>query len=156
MLSKNNNDEKSRSFAAGSGDFVANGIDASISGFANYQSPENYIESLLKPEDSNEVVEIFRGSSPIHDITHGISTNDTLPKMTTQRKRHRRSRPKRPPFHRWLLHQFGEPNFIKIHYLYILIWIFVVSILLVGPGGINYIDAFFLACAACTQGGMTT
>lgn len=59
-------------------------------------------------------------------------------------------------FGRWLLHQFGEPNFIKIHYLYILLWIFVGSIMLVGPSNIAYIDAFFLATSASTQGGMNT
>lgn len=59
-------------------------------------------------------------------------------------------------FGRWLLHQFGEPNFIKIHYIYLLIWIFVGSIMLVAPKNTSYIDAFFLATSASTQGGMNT
>lgn len=59
------------------------------------------------------------------------------------------------PF-RWFLRQASEPNFIKIHYLYILGWIFGSAVLIVACGGIQFIDALFLASSACTQGGMTT
>lgn len=60
------------------------------------------------------------------------------------------------PFHRWILHQLGEPNFIKMHYIYILLWIFISSGFLMISGNISYIDALFMASSACTQGGMNT
>lgn len=135
---------------------VAEGIDASISGFEDYQSPETYFESLLNPINSATSSELFRVDLPTRSAIIDNTPKDTLPKKINKRWRRRRTPRKRPPFHRWLLHQFGEPNFIKIHYLYILLWIIVTSILLFAPGGIKYIDAFFLACAVCTQGGMTT
>lgn len=60
------------------------------------------------------------------------------------------------PFHRWVLHQLGEANFITIHYMYILFWIFLSSAFLVITGDMSYIDSLFMASSACTQGGMNT
>lgn len=48
-------------------------------------------------------------------------------------------------------------NFIVLHYIYIISWI-VVGSLIIYPWGenIKYIDALFLACNAATQGGLNT
>lgn len=70
--------------------------------------------------------------------------------------RERLDKKRRMPVSRWLLHQLGEPNFIKVHYIYIMLWIFISSGFLMIPNNISYIDALFMASSACTQGGMNT
>ena len=44
-------------------------------------------------------------------------------------------------------------SFIAIHYIYIISWVFLASLILYLPGGIRYIDALLLASGAATQSG---
>lgn len=44
-------------------------------------------------------------------------------------------------------------SFIAIHYIYIISWVFIASLILYIPGGIRYIDALLLASGAATQSG---
>jgi hypothetical protein len=47
-------------------------------------------------------------------------------------------------------------SFITLHYLYLLIWIIVSSVVVYGGSGIPYIDALFFASGAATQSGLNT
>lgn len=47
-------------------------------------------------------------------------------------------------------------NFITLHYIYIISWALVASLIIYTGGNIRYIDALFLACNAATQGGLNT
>lgn len=46
-------------------------------------------------------------------------------------------------------------SFIAVHYIYIISWILIASILLYIPGNIDYVDALLLASGAATQSGQT-
>lgn len=52
---------------------------------------------------------------------------------------------------RWKLSQF---DFITLHYIYIISMTLIGSLLMLGGGGIRYIDALFLASSSCTQAGL--
>jgi hypothetical protein len=47
-------------------------------------------------------------------------------------------------------------NFISFHYVYIISWMMVASLIICPHGDIRYIDALFLASNAATQGGLNT
>ena len=47
-------------------------------------------------------------------------------------------------------------NFISVHYIYIIFWTMVASLIIYPHGDIRYIDALFLGCNAATQGGLNT
>ncbi|EED17784.1 potassium ion transporter (Trk1), putative [Talaromyces stipitatus ATCC 10500] len=47
-------------------------------------------------------------------------------------------------------------NFITLHYVYLVLWAFVGSIVLVAGGNMPYIDALFFASGAATQSGLNT
>ena len=54
---------------------------------------------------------------------------------------------------RWKPSQF---DFITLHYIYIISMTLLGSLLMLGGGGIRYIDALFLASSSCTQAGLNT
>ncbi|KAJ9302666.1 hypothetical protein DTO271G3_40 [Paecilomyces variotii] len=47
-------------------------------------------------------------------------------------------------------------NFITIHYVYIILWVIIGSVIVYGTGGLAYIDALFFASGAATQSGLNT
>lgn len=47
-------------------------------------------------------------------------------------------------------------NFISLHYMYIILWSIVGSVVVYGGSGIPYIDALFFASGAATQSGLNT
>jgi hypothetical protein len=55
----------------------------------------------------------------------------------------------------WIRTPIRSFNFIFFHYVYLLLWTIIGSVILY-PGGIRYIDALFFSAAAATQSGLNT
>nr|OQO31581.1 hypothetical protein B0A51_01423 [Rachicladosporium sp. CCFEE 5018] len=47
-------------------------------------------------------------------------------------------------------------SFILVHYLYLMSWSIIGSVMLFGPGGMDYIDSLFFAAGSSTQSGLNT
>ncbi|GAB7360575.1 hypothetical protein MBLNU230_g0459t1 [Neophaeotheca triangularis] len=47
-------------------------------------------------------------------------------------------------------------NFISVHYLYLIAWSLLGSVIVFGIGGMDFVDALFFSCGAATQSGLNT
>jgi hypothetical protein len=56
----------------------------------------------------------------------------------------------------WLLSPIKNFNFIFFHYVYLVMWTIVGSIVIYPAGGMGYTDALFFSAGAATQSGLNT
>ncbi len=56
----------------------------------------------------------------------------------------------------WLRAPIQNFNFIFFHYVYLVLWTIVGSVMLYPAGGMAYIDALFFSAGASTQSGLNT